>query len=497
MAFIAGQTEHQNGAGHLEMIPLKKIHRSKALSAVATLVLSIVSILASNSVHADAIDDFVKQELARQRIPGAAVGIMQHGQLVRAAGYGYANIEHQVPVHPDTIFQSGSIGKQFTAAAVMLLVEDGKVKLDESIRTYLPKAPKRWAPITIRRLLTHTSGMAGDPGFDLRRDYSDDELLEILYKLKLDFAPGARWSYSNSAYVLLGLMIRKVSGETYGDVLAKRVFGPLHMSTARVISDRDIVPNRAAGYEVTDTAILNQDWVAPTGNSTADGALYLTVLDYAKWEAGMHAGKVLKPDSWAQVYTPVRLNSGKSFPYGLGWMLETVAGQPVYQHGGSWQGFQTFFIRYTGDAIAVVVLTNSSSGNPESIARGIAARYEPKLALPPGVPVEDREPAVTERLQRLIEQIVTGKLDARQFSQFTPEEVVQYAEYNRSRLQPLGALQELKLFRRSELGDDASYNYRARFANGLMDVAFVLDPGKKVSQLWLEAVDRWDDPLPP
>ena len=128
---------------------------------------------------ADAIDDFVNQELVRQTVPGVAVGIMHHGELVRAAGYGYANIEHHVPVHPDTVFQSGSIGKQFTAAAVMLLVEDGKVKLDESIRSYLPKAPKPWQPITVRHMLTHTSGIAGDPGMELRKDYSDDELLDL------------------------------------------------------------------------------------------------------------------------------------------------------------------------------------------------------------------------------------------------------------------------------------------------------------------------------
>ncbi|MET0535433.1 MAG: serine hydrolase domain-containing protein [Steroidobacter sp.] len=464
------------------------LHRLR-FAAVALLMMAGVA-------HADAIDDFVSEELARQRIPGVAVGIMHRGQLVRAAGYGFANLEHRVPVHPDTLFQTGSIGKQFTATAMMLLVEDGKVRLDESIRTYLPRAPKSWQPIKIRNLLDHTSGIAWDPPVDLRKDYSDDELLEVLYKAKLDFPAGARWLYSNTGYVLLGLMIRKVGGEHYGDVLAKRVFGPLHMTTARVISDRDIVPNRAAGYEVTETSTLNHEWVSATANSTADGSLYLTVLDYAKWNAALDAGAVLKAESWAEIYQPARLNSGKSFPYGFGWTLESSQG-PVRQHGGSWQGFQTFFIRYLEPKISVVVLANSSSARPEVIARGIAARFEPTLKLPPGAPIEDREPAVTERARRLIEQLMQGKPDGKEFSFMSPEDLKGYAEYYKPRLQPLGALQELRLFRRSEVGDDALYIHHARLANGLMETTLQLDGNGKVGRFALHEIGQWDEPLPP
>jgi CubicO group peptidase (beta-lactamase class C family) len=456
----------------------------------------VLAVAVGGVTHADPIDDFVNEELARQRIPGAALGIMHRGQLVRAAGYGFANIEHRVPVHPDTVFQTGSIGKQFTAAAVMLLVEDGKLRLDESIRAYLPKAPKSWQPITVRHMLNHTSGIAWDPPMDLRKDYSDDELLDLLYKVKLDFPAGSRWRYSNTAYVLLGLMIRKVSGEPYGDVLAKRIFGPLQMTTARVISDRDIVPDRAAGYEVTDSSVLNQDWVSPTANSTADGSLYLTVLDYSKWNAALDAGDVLKPESWAEVYRPARLNSGKTYPYGFGWFLESGQGR-VHQHGGAWQGFQTFFIRFLDARISIVVLTNSSSGSPEVIARGVAARYQPSLKLPPGMPIEDREPAVGERLTRLIGQLANGKPDGREFRAISPEDLKGYGEFYRARLQPLGELRELRLFRRSEIGDDASYLYRARFANGLMEAMLQVDPTAKVSQLRLHKIAQWDDPLPP
>jgi CubicO group peptidase (beta-lactamase class C family) len=458
-----------------------------------------VALLSASAVHADAIDDFVNQELARQKVPGAAVGIMQHGLLVRAIGYGLANIEHGVPVHPDTVFQSGSIGKQFTAVAVMTLVEEGKVKLDESIRTYLPKAPKTWQPITVRHMLNHTSGIGGDPGFDLRKDYSDDELLEVIYHVKLDFAPGERWSYSNTAYATLGLMIHKVTGDqTYGDVLAKRVFGPLHMTTARVISDRDIVPNRSAGYEMSDKGLIqNQEWVAPTGNSTADGSLYLTVLDYAKWDAGLSERKMLKPESWAEVYKPVKLNSGKTFPYGFGWSLEKTPGERgAYQHGGAWQGFRTFYIRYLDDEISVVVLMNSGSAEPETIARGVAARFEPKLQLPNAAPIDETDPAISQRLRRLIDEMVAGKPSAKEYA-MPPETLARYGEYYAQRLRDKGKLRELRLFRRVELGNDNVYEYRARFENGLMDVGLALDPSSKVTRLSFSPVEKWDEPLSP
>lgn len=459
---------------------------------------SVLAALAATApLHADAIDDYVNAEIARQRTPGAALAIIQHGELVRAQGYGYANIEHHVPVHPDTIFQSGSIGKQFTSTAIMLLVEDGKLKLDESIRTYLPEAPKSWQPIKLRHILTHTSGIAGDPGFDLRRDYTDEELLKIIYGLKLEFPPGERWSYSNSGYALLGLLVKRVSGEFYGDVLAKRVFGPLHMQTARVISDNDIVMNRAAGYEVTDKGIRNQEWVAPTGNSTADGSLYLTVLDYAKWDAGLLAGKILKPQSWAEVYTPVRLASGKTYPYGFAWALEKFAGQEVHQHGGSWQGFKTFFIRYLGDEISVVVLTNSTRGEPERIARTVAGLYNPKLALPPGAPIENRDPATTARVKRQVLLLADGKLDTSDFVKLPPEDYKRVTEYFGPRIKEAGTLEELRLFGMTERGDDRVYRYRGRFEKGVLAINATLDPSGKLSSLTVNPEIAWDAPLQP
>jgi CubicO group peptidase (beta-lactamase class C family) len=465
-----------------------------------TLVTGIL--LAATAVaHADAIDDFMNRELASQQIPGAALAITQNGLLVRAQGYGLADIEHQVPVHADTVFQSGSIGKQFTVVAVMLMVEEGKLRLDESVRTYLPVAPKSWSPITVRHLLTHTSGLPATPGFDLQRNYTDDELLEIFYRSKLDFSPGKRWSYSNTGYEVLGILIKKVSGEAYADILARRVFAPLHMNTAHPISDRDIVINRAAGYEPTEKGLRNQEWVAPTGNSTADGALYLTALDFVKWDQGLRAGRILKPESWAEVYRPVKLASGKTYPYGFGWFIEQFAGQEVHRHSGAWQGFTGEFIRYLGNDISIVVLTNKAGSDPVRIARGVAGTFDAKLAPPPAVPIAEPEPERTARFRRLIGDVVAGTVQQRDFGGVfggAPAEAFkqQMQEY-RARLQSLGALQELRLFELKSLGDDWRYRYRARFEKGLMNLQIVSQPEGLFDLLTMSAAPAWDAPLPP
>ena len=450
----------------------------------------------ANSLQADAIDDYVNAEMARERIPGVALAIVRHGELMRAQGFGFANIEHRVPVHPDTVFQSGSIGKQFTATAVMLLVEEGKLRLDESIRTYLPDSPRWWAPITLRHLLTHTSGLAGDPGLDMRADYTEEQFLKLIYKQPQDFPAGQRWSYSNTGYVVLGIVIGKVSGEFYADFLKKRVFEPLGMHTAQLIDDRGIVPNRASGYEVTPAAIRNQEWASPTVNSTADGSLYLTVLDYAKWDAGLLAGKILKPESWAQIATPVTLNSGKTYPYGFGWMLEKYAGQDVRKHSGSWQGFTTFIIRYLGDEITVIVLTNSDRGTPTRIARQVAGLYEPKLAAPAAAPIEESNPKVTADVRGLLERITAGKAERAEFANDpSKEEFAAAMTGAQQELQALGALLEIKLFEQTELGDDQYYRYRLRYEKGMREVNVGFNPEGKVASIELATVTAWDEPL--
>jgi CubicO group peptidase (beta-lactamase class C family) len=383
---------------------LKRLWESRALvcARFAILILNAVAIAApfaaraQNSSSADnalsaKVDVYVNGEMRAEKIPGMALAIVRDGKMVKAQGYGLANIELDVPVKPETIFQTGSVGKQFTATAVMMLVEDGKIRLDDPVGKYLPRTPASWNKITVRSLLTHTSGIADyesdsltkkDAAFiNLRNDYTEDELFAKLSGLPLDFPPGSKWSYSNSGYLLLGILIHKVTGQFYGDVLQERIFRPLGMTSTRIISEADIIPNRAAGYRLVNGEIKNQEWVSPTLNTTADGALYTNVPDMAKWDAALYTDKLLGKGSLDQMWSAVRLNDGKTAPYGFGWEVTEVNGHRLIEHGGAWQGFTTQISRYVDERFTVIVLTNldSEHSQPDKIAHAVAALYNPAL----------------------------------------------------------------------------------------------------------------------
>jgi CubicO group peptidase (beta-lactamase class C family) len=190
----------------------------------------------------------VHAEMEKQRIPGLALLVARHGVPIRAEGYGLANVELNVPVKPETIFQSGSVGKQFTAAAVMMLVEAGKIGLDDHLNKYFSSAPTWWNEVTVRELLSHTAGFTDYPeNFDDRKDYTEEEFLKIVESIPPAFPPGTHWSYSNLGYLTLGILIHRVTGEFYGDFLQERIFKPLGMSTTRIIAEADIIPNRSSG----------------------------------------------------------------------------------------------------------------------------------------------------------------------------------------------------------------------------------------------------------
>jgi CubicO group peptidase (beta-lactamase class C family) len=361
--------------------------RSAAMRAKQfTLALAVVTILrpayADNA--ADRVSNFVNEYLKKNQIPGCAVMVRNDGKVVLRQGYGVANLEHGVRVTPQTVFQSGSIGKQFTAMAIIMLIEEQKLSLDDPISKYLD-VPENWSAIRVRHLLTHTSGLGDYPeSFSLQRDYTEDELLKMMTAQPVAFAPGEKWSYSNLGYVTLGILIRKVSGEFWGDYLQQHVFAPLRMKHTRVISEADIIPNRAAGYVLKNGALKNQQWVSPTVNNTADGSLYFTVEDLAKWDEALETHKLISRVSYEQMWTPVRLNDGTTAPYGFGWRIsKTDSDHRALEHGGAWQGFAAYIARYPDDRLGVAVLCNRAGASASYIAKRVAGFYVP--ALPPRV----------------------------------------------------------------------------------------------------------------
>jgi CubicO group peptidase (beta-lactamase class C family) len=433
------------------------------------------------------IDDYMKREMQRQRIPGASLLVVKDGQIILAKGYGLSNVELQVPAKPETIFQSGSMGKQFTATAVMMLVEAGKLNLSDPITKYFTDAPAAWKDITVWHLLTHTAGTTDYPDdFDFRRDYTEDELLKRAKAIPLAFQPGEKWSYSNLGYVLLGILIHKVSGQFYGDVLQERVFKPLEMTTARIISEAEIVPNRAAGYRLVKGQLNNQEWVSPTLNTTADGALYLTVYDMAKWDAALYTEKLLKRSSLEQMWTPVKLNNGKTYPYGFGWSLGEVRGHRIIEHGGAWQGFKSYIARYVDDKLTVVVFANLSEANPGRIAYGVAAIFNPDLAPVPAKAIEDKDPQVTALAGEVIQKTTAGTLDP---TQFTPEAwtlIKDNAARLSERLKALGALNGLELLARTEQDGNRLSRYRLKYKDSNVIFVVLLNKDGKIARLNLQ-----------
>ena len=348
----------------------------------AALFLFLLLTASTARAQTDKVDEFVKAEMQKRRIPGLSIAVVKNGEVVKAKGYGLANVELNVPAAPETIYQSGSLGKQFTATLVMMLVEDGKMNLDDHVSKYFPDAPDTWKAITIRHLLTHTSGISNKlyDQINMRQDYTEDELLKKIAAVPLDFQPGEKWNYSNPGYVTLGILVHKVTGKFYGDLLKERIFTPLGMTTARIINEADIIANRAAGYRLEKRELKNQEWVAPLLNTTADGSLYFTVYDLAKWDAALYTEKLLKRASLDQMWTPVKLADGKTKAYGFGWAFGDVKGHHVIEHGGAWQGFTTYIARYVDDKLTVIVLTNLAGADPGKIARGIAGLYNAELA---------------------------------------------------------------------------------------------------------------------
>ena len=458
-------------------------------AAIFTIVLLYVPCLSQQNLSAK-IDDFIEREMRSQRIPGISLAVLKDGQPILIKGYGYANLEHKVRVTPETVFQSGSIGKQFTATAVMLLVEDGKLSFEDKISKYFPDSPESWKNIAVRHLLTHTSGMGDYPTtFDMRRDYTEDEMLAIIKSAPLNYPTGEGWDYSNLGYVLSGILIRKVTGKFYGDFLSERLFKPLGMSTARIISESDIVPNRAAGYRISNGEVKNQEWVSPAVNSTADGSLYLTVLDMVKWDAALSSNTPLKQLKYEQMWTPVKLTGGRSKGYGFGWHTEVLHGHRVVSHGGAWQGFKSFIVKLPDEKLTIIFFANLWETHEFKLARGLTAVFKPEFALPVAQPIEDKEPEVTALLKKVLLQFSNNTADFKLFSAEATRKIFpQQADQIRSALNNLSLpiaiiMSSLDLIERKQEGEFQVYRYILIDLGKTLDCRFKLTREGKISDL--------------
>jgi CubicO group peptidase (beta-lactamase class C family) len=437
-----------------------------------------------------AVDTYVNEQLSANLIPGVSLALVQDGKVIYAKGYGYANLEHEVPAKPETVYQLASVSKQFTAAGVLLLVQDGKIELDKPINTYLTDAPESWQAITVRHLLNHTAGL-GDYGadFDYLQPKTQEEMLNVIYQSELMFEAGSRFSYSNFGYNTLSILISKVSGQSFSDFMTERIFAPLGMSATTVISERDIVMDRAQGYqlevsEATQSSVKNQSWVNPSLNVFGDGAFYSTVLDMAKWDAALYGSNILSEESKKTLWEPLTLSNGASWPiadaYGMGWSVGSVNRHAFVEHSGGWQGFATHFLRFVDDRLTVVVLANLDVAGSSGIARHVAGLVNPDLSLK----LTEDKPEVTSLTKTVLEDLFTGELNQ---DMFTPDGLVLGNELQtlvQENGSALGAVREVTLLAQpNALYGYLVYLYDVKLENTSLQLELVLTPEQKIAAL--------------
>ena len=330
------------------------------MRSVAVLVLLCAAL--PTTVAADGLDDYIRAELARRRVPGLALAVLRAGQPVLLRAYGVSSVELAVPVTPDTVFDLASVTKPFTAMAIMALATDGKLSLDHPIARYIDGTPPGWTAMTVRQLLTHTSGIAPPLSFSslltprqpFLADYTTRQLFEAATRDAVRYAPGERHVYRDTNYFLLGMIIERVTGERYGEFLARRFFRPLGMTSTTVPDPWQVLPLRANGYTLRNGALarIRRDAQLELASHTG---LFSSAADLAKFDAALDAGRVLPRTALQQMWTPVILNDGSHWPYGFGWQLGDRRGHRVIAHSGI-TGVD--YVKLPDDGLTVIALTN-------------------------------------------------------------------------------------------------------------------------------------------
>ncbi|MXX75878.1 MAG: beta-lactamase family protein [Holophagales bacterium] len=334
------------------------------------------------------IDGLVSDSMEATQTPGISVAVQHRGELILARGYGLADVENRVPATEHTVYRIGSVTKQFTAAAVMKLVEQGKVALDDPMTKHFPDYPVGEFHITVGQLLDHTSGIKGYtemPAFweQGRLDLSHEQMIELFSAEPYEFEPGDRYQYNNSGYYLAGLLVEKASGKSYAEYLEETFFRPLGMRESHYLYNDPIVPNRAEGYRVEDGVLLNDEPLS-MHLPFAAGALGSSVLDLVRWMVALGAGDVVGPDGLEAMTTRRRLPRGEEIGYGLGLFVGEMAGHRLIEHAGGINGFLSQLAWYPDDDLIVAVLANSRSAEPgplqARIARAVLGVPEPDYA---------------------------------------------------------------------------------------------------------------------
>ena len=333
------------------------------------------------------MDQRIQAEMADNNIPGVLVGVASRGRLLHGQAYGMANVELRVPVSDSTVFEIGSISKQFVSAAIMLLEEDGRLSLDDPIHEYLPDVPSEWLGVTVRQLLTHTSGI---PDYEeiqtyeaYRFRFTPEQIIRVAHSRPMDFEPGTGWYYSNTGYFLLSLIVERIDGSPLGQVLRSRIFESLGMDQTRLADPEDIIPHRASGYWVDRMGVelMNRDATQPSSTLGAGGILS-SVHDMTKWDEALYGDQLLSEASKAAMWTPTVLPNGDDTGYAFGWSVGSYRGLPSVRHNGMVAGFVASFLRLPDDEAAIIIFANRYRVSSGRIRDIVAETFLPSTRQP-------------------------------------------------------------------------------------------------------------------
>ena len=316
----------------------------------------------------------LKQYMAGE--PGAVALVAKKGEVIYKKAFGMANMELDIPMRTDMIFEIGSITKQVTAVAILMLMEEGKLNLEDDITKYIGNYPVHGHKINIHHLLTHTSGLNNYTNIEewthlWRQDYTPSEFIDIIKKFPMDFTPGEKWNYSNTAYFILGYIIEKASGIPYPQFIQEKIFAPLGMKNSMYGSHSKIIKNRASGYQKTDS-LVNAEYLSMT-QPYAAGALMSTVEDLYIWNKAVQSYKLIKEETTKKAFTNYTLNNGDPINYGYGWKLSEINGSPTVEHSGGIFGYLTNGIYLPNEDVYVIILSNSGNNSPINVSTKIAA----------------------------------------------------------------------------------------------------------------------------
>lgn len=454
-----------------------------------TLLFLLVFILFPYAVRADPLDDRIRSLMSERHIPGAAVAVIKDGRVVRMKGYGVASLEFGVPVTIQTVFEIGSVSKQMTAAAIMLLVQDGKVRLDERISKYLPDTPDTWRDVTVRHLLTHTSGIKSYTslgGFGLSERMTMADFIKKLSPHPLEFTPGEKNIYSNSGYNLLAYIIETQSGKKYIEFMREKIFLPLGMTKTRDRDPQFVIPLRAAGYEWSVDHHSGRD--GDLTDLMGAGSIVSTIEDMTKWEAALRGDKFLSSGSKKEIWKQFTFNNGKLSPYGLGWRISDVRGTKLIGHTGQTAGFGAAIFRYVDSGVTTIALTNlGTSGMGSLLAVNAAKAYIPTLSLNALTAALTVASPIRENLERAVRGRYSIDVDP---ALFTPDAArrlsTERARAAAERLAAFAPVREVRIVKEELVEGERTFSVIAKTERRIYLWRAVVDGDGRISSLELD-----------